>query len=1177
MNQSRTFALVFALALLGTIGMGVDVGSAAPTEEFSKTFGGSDTDFVSSVVQTSEGGFALGSFISWFDTESDDARLIKLSGDGNAAPTASFTFSPSSPSMSGIPITRIESQSVMRGEGDTFNITINQSTNETRISFLTTDEEVTEDLTDVTPQQTGDAFFELRDLEPKDVTVERGDTIQPTAVIANNGDGPGEQVIEYRIGDEKLEDGEIQLDPGLDGRIRVDEPFEVDRPPGEYTHGFYSEDDSATGTLTVTSSSGGGEGDAPTEEFNKTFGGSAFDEANSVVQTSDGGFALAGSTESFGSGDRDAWLIKTDPNGNKEFDRIFGGTDFDAVDSVVQTSDGGFALAGSTESFGSGGRDAWLIKTNSNGNIQRRRTFGGTENDGASSVVQTSDGGFALAGSTESFGSGDRDAWLIKTDPNGNKEFDRTFGGTNRDVVRSVVKTPDGGFALAGSTFSFGLGGREAWLIKTDANGNVEISETFGEQVDDPTSPNSISDTFWSVDETSDGGYILAGTTSLSGPLVFPDPGALLIKTDSNGNKQWKKEFGEPGPLNDARSVVETSDGGFALAGSGVNAWFIKTDSNGNVEINKTFGGSYFGSVVQTLDGGFALGGLTGSFGSGSFDAWLIKLTGSGGGNTPPTASFTFTPSSPSTSDTVTFDASSSSDSDGFIQSYSWDFGDGSTAIGQTASHSYSSSGTFTVTLTVTDNDGATSTATRTVSVSGSGGSGSGGTIFETDFEDIPAGQGPQQWEQDPRFENSWDILEVRSSGADGTDRKLRTKRDNHNCDFSKQFECGSGIRTPVIGQEVSKVEWFWKKKHRFDPESRGSTDSRGPKFWLEKSNGNKILDISLGAQNSGQEAPLGVGVSTQSGQQLFQNLYQVDEFSKFEIDLDFNAQEYTLFVDGQRLGTFDFLNSAQEVHRGVFKIGGWNPTGDSEIDEFVMSSSGEGDGDTSVSRIQFDYDDFGGSTNLEVNNDRRSVGDLRELDDATVGGGTVTVLNPATGPSSSGIGSIEITGTITSFSVGGQEFFVDNVVFGPRNDPINEVEFTTLMPSQSTDYVVGDRFTSSPSGVEIEVEEFELIDGSTLSGSGNSCTELSFCSGERFWTSNINLAFDFSTIDDSSDGGGGDLSPNNPFGDSSNNPVDRSTVISRVVEWNLNGEINGTSFTRSEIINFVVEWNLAS
>jgi len=251
--------------------------------------------------------------------------------------------------------------------------------------------------------------------------------------------------------------------------------------------------------------------------FNKIYGGSGVKWANAVQQTSDGGYILAGGTSSFGAGSGDAWLIKTDANGNKVWDKTFGGSSGDEAISVQQTSDGGYILAGATWSLGAGNGDAWLIKTDANGNEVWDMTFGGIHNDWAFAVQQTSDGGYILAGFTDSFGAGGC-TWLIKTDTNGNKAWDKTFRGSNYECAHAVQQTSDGGYILAESTWPLEARGRDAWLFKTDADGNKVWDKNFGGSNDDCAH---------ALQQTSDGWYILAGTT-------LGD--ALLIKTDANGN-----------------------------------------------------------------------------------------------------------------------------------------------------------------------------------------------------------------------------------------------------------------------------------------------------------------------------------------------------------------------------------------------------------------------------------------------------------------------------------------------------------------------------------------------------------------------------------------------------------------------------------------------------------------
>ena len=259
------------------------------------------------------------------------------------------------------------------------------------------------------------------------------------------------------------------------------------------------------------------------EEWQKTFGGPSRDEAYSVQQTSDGGFVIAGGTESYGAGKADVYLVKTNANGNEVWSETFGGSDDDAA-VVQQTSDGGFVIAGGTESYGAGSVDFYLVKTDRDGNGEWSRTFGGPEWDVAYSVQQTSDGGFIIAGETDSYGAGGYDVYLVKTDANGNKLWSKTFGGSYTEEAFSVQQTSDGGFIVAGYTNSYGAGRRDVYLVKADANGNKLWSKTFGGFEDDYA---------YSVQQTSDGGFIIAGETESYGAGGVD---VYLVKTDRDGN-----------------------------------------------------------------------------------------------------------------------------------------------------------------------------------------------------------------------------------------------------------------------------------------------------------------------------------------------------------------------------------------------------------------------------------------------------------------------------------------------------------------------------------------------------------------------------------------------------------------------------------------------------------------
>ncbi|MEJ2242065.1 MAG: hypothetical protein P8Y18_07985, partial [Candidatus Bathyarchaeota archaeon] len=352
-------------------------------------------------------------------------------------------------------------------------------------------------------------------------------------------------------------------------------------PKGEYARSLIATSDGGYAIAGWTDSYGAGEEDfwlVKTDangniQWNKTYGGTGRDEAQSVIQTSDEGYAIVGYTFSFGAGNYDFWLIKTDANGIMQWNKTFGGQATDIAYSLVETSDGDLVLTGQTISVGAESSDFWLIKTDMLGNLQWDQTFGGLSTEEAYSVIETNDGGLMIAGFTNSFGSGNYDYWLVKTDSNGEMMWNQTYGGPNWDEARSIIQSNDGGYAIAGMTASFGAGSNDFWLVKIDVNGNVEWNQTYGTESYEKA---------YSLIQTNEGGFALAGYVSYS---VFEND-FLLVKTDEFGNMQWNQTYGgEDWQI--AYSLVETSDGGYALAGetlpsSGtVDFWLIKTDENG--------------------------------------------------------------------------------------------------------------------------------------------------------------------------------------------------------------------------------------------------------------------------------------------------------------------------------------------------------------------------------------------------------------------------------------------------------------------------------------------------------------------------------------------------------------------------------------------------------------------
>jgi predicted secreted protein len=261
-------------------------------------------------------------------------------------------------------------------------------------------------------------------------------------------------------------------------------------------------------------------------QWNKTYGGAGSETPYYVTQTSDGGYAMIGNTNSSTAGGTDVWLVKTDASGTMQWNKTYGGTGADNGLNIIKTSDGGFALVAVTASSGAGGNDAWLIKTDATGAAQWNKTYGGNLADSGMAIAQTTDGGYTLAAITSSFGAGGIDGWLFKTDAAGNMQWNKTFGGPSTDYALHMLQTTDGGYIISGLTASFGAGAADAWLFKADASGNLLWSRTFG---------GANSDQAWSLATTSDGGYIIAAMTESLGFGTVGAADLLLVKTDAYG------------------------------------------------------------------------------------------------------------------------------------------------------------------------------------------------------------------------------------------------------------------------------------------------------------------------------------------------------------------------------------------------------------------------------------------------------------------------------------------------------------------------------------------------------------------------------------------------------------------------------------------------------------------
>ncbi len=365
------------------------------------------------------------------------------------------------------------------------------------------------------------------------------------------------------------------------------------------------------------------------DSWQKTFGGLLDDIGAGVLQTSDGAYIIAGHTSSFGAGGMDIWMIRTDAGGNEIWRKTFGGKGDEFVTSVQQTSDDGYIMVGITSSYGAGGRDLWMIKTDAMGYKEWDKTFGGSWDDGGISVRQTWDGGYIATGATGSFGPSA--VWLIKTDAMGYKEWEKTLYSEGdvgeMSTGSSVLQTNDGGYIVAGDSSRGNV-----LLFKTDARGNKQWQKILGGLAIDSSSVNANS----RILQTFDGGYIIDSYTSTEGAGGMD---LWLIKTDASGTETWNKTYGGAGD-DSGTTIQQTNDGGYILTGQtssygdgGMDLWMIKIDAAGNEVWSKTFGGKGddFGTAVQqTSDGGYIMTGRTSSYGASGMDLWMIKTDENG-------------------------------------------------------------------------------------------------------------------------------------------------------------------------------------------------------------------------------------------------------------------------------------------------------------------------------------------------------------------------------------------------------------------------------------------------------------------------------------------------------------------------------------------------------------------
>ncbi|MFC4721384.1 T9SS type A sorting domain-containing protein [Geojedonia litorea] len=388
------------------------------------------------------------------------------------------------------------------------------------------------------------------------------------------------------------------------------------------------------------------------------FGSTQDDYAYSIVQTIDGGFVMAGYT--LGSnvdvtnhhGGRDFWVVKTNSSGNLQWQKALGGAGTEVAFSIIQTSDNGYIVAGYANSFDGditesfGGEDIWVVKLDSSGNLQWQKSYGNSNHQRAFSIIPTSGGGYVLTGVTR-IDANDTDYIVIKLDNVGNVEWQYNYSydtNNSNDEAHTIVQTLDGGYIVTGYSVLFehlGLNYSDAWVIKLNSSGIAQWDIRYG---------GSLIDSLWDIQPSSDGGYIMAGySSSTDGDITNNNGGEdyWVVKIDAMGNLQWQKSLGGSNSER-AFSVRETTDGGYIVSGytqsndgditnakGSQDGWIVKLDNSGNLQWQKILGGTQsdiIRSIIQTTNSGYITIGNTSSNDSGvgnvvgRHDFWIVRF-----------------------------------------------------------------------------------------------------------------------------------------------------------------------------------------------------------------------------------------------------------------------------------------------------------------------------------------------------------------------------------------------------------------------------------------------------------------------------------------------------------------------------------------------------------------------
>ncbi len=355
-----------------------------------------------------------------------------------------------------------------------------------------------------------------------------------------------------------------------------------------------------------------------------TFGGLANDNAEDIEATSDGGYIVVGATASNSYGNTDVYLLKVDSNCGYQWSKAIGGTNNDWGYAVKQTTDKGFIIAASSDSYGNGGYDAVLIKRDSLGNYQWRKTYGGNDWDFAYDVIQTHDGGFAFCGLTFNNTAGLSDVYIVKTNNLGDTVWTKTIGGTLSDQGNSIIETADSNLVVAGlkTTISDSA---QAYIVKLNFNGTLLWDSIYG---------GTKYETANAIIETNSGDYVLTGTSTSAN--TTNDKDFYELKTNKNGTKIWENIFGNVGD-EESYDVVEDYLGNLIIVGNtkangggGKDAELFYINLSGAwMGISPTYGTTQnegFKSFAIGKNGDFCMAGYTNSYGNGANDVFLVRV-----------------------------------------------------------------------------------------------------------------------------------------------------------------------------------------------------------------------------------------------------------------------------------------------------------------------------------------------------------------------------------------------------------------------------------------------------------------------------------------------------------------------------------------------------------------------